>query len=331
MYVDMRHREKKQLDLELSQHFGTKQQHPNERHKEEGEENSQILSAAGDDAEHFLLHQNLQSLENSIRMGNCHFCTLVRNLVFQTPEDGPDNTTQDTLIWIQISEWPNSVYISVRLSQDDDLSVIERIYRSRHATFHVEKVTKFKSIPTSDPLSSDVSYTSTTGSKKHFQLCHFWLRECLEKHPFCDSKTLAFSPARHLEIHHSNPSGSFSVKLSQCHKVNATYCTLSYRWGGLLSSFTLRSETVAAFEHEIPFEKLPKTIRHAIEITSALGQRYLWIDCLCISQNSESDWASQSRQMCSIYEHAVCTIAAERAGNIDEGLFRTRSPLTYAM
>ena len=76
-------------------------------------------------------------------MGNCHFCTLERTLVFQTPEDGPDNTTQDTLIWIQISEWPNSVYISVRLSQDDDLSVIERIYRSRHATFHVEKVTKF--------------------------------------------------------------------------------------------------------------------------------------------------------------------------------------------
>ena len=68
MYVDMRHREKKQLDLELSQHFGTKQQHPNERHKEEGEENSQILSAAGDDTEHFLLHQSLQSLENSIHM-----------------------------------------------------------------------------------------------------------------------------------------------------------------------------------------------------------------------------------------------------------------------
>lgn len=92
---------------------------------------------------------------------------------------------------------------------------------------------------------------------------------------------------------------------------------------------TLQSETLAKFEQGISFEKLPKTIQQAVEVTYALGQRYLWIDCLCIIQNSESDCALQSRQMCSIYEHAVCTIAAESARNIDQGLFKKQNPLTY--
>ena len=33
--------------------------------------------------------------------------------------------------------------------------------------------------------------------------------------------------------------------------------------------------------------------------------------------------------MCSIYEHAVCTIAAESARNTTDGVFTERNPLTY--
>jgi hypothetical protein len=61
LVAKMYRRRQSQLDLELCQHFGTKRHHPNERHKEEGEENSQIPSAGRDDTEHFLLHQNLEA------------------------------------------------------------------------------------------------------------------------------------------------------------------------------------------------------------------------------------------------------------------------------
>jgi hypothetical protein len=48
----------------------------------------------------------------------------------------------------------------------------------------------------------------------------------------------------------------------------------------------------------------------AVTITRKLGQRYLWIDSLCIIQNSPEDWAKEAALMASVYGAACCTLAA---------------------
>ncbi|GME23386.1 HET-domain-containing protein [Neofusicoccum parvum] len=65
----------------------------------------------------------------------------------------------------------------------------------------------------------------------------------------------------------------------------------------------------------------PKTFRDAIAITSRLQVRYLWIDSLCIIQNSREDWAKESGLMCSVYGNSHCNIAATAASNSSEGCF----------
>jgi len=70
----------------------------------------------------------------------------------------------------------------------------------------------------------------------------------------------------------------------------------------------------------IPVSELPKTFQDAIEITGAIGLRYLWIDSLCIVQDSETDWAAHVGRMASIYENAYITLAAG-ASEDDEGGF----------
>lgn len=104
------------------------------------------------------------------------------------------------------------------------------------------------------------------------------------------------------------------------------YATLSHRWG---SKETLRLEVnnVKNFKQEIPWERLPKTFQDAMEATRHLGIRYIWIDSLCIIQNSPngSDWTAESAKMTSVYENSYVNLAAADALNSTEGCFFDRN------
>ena len=66
---------------------------------------------------------------------------------------------------------------------------------------------------------------------------------------------------------------------------------------------------------------LPATFQHAIQVVRSLGFRYLWIDSLCIVQDSVQDWSSESIKMAQIYENAAITLAAVDTDDSDSGLF----------
>ena len=69
---------------------------------------------------------------------------------------------------------------------------------------------------------------------------------------------------------------------------------------------------------------LPKTFREAIEVTRRLGVQYLWIDALCIVQDSMEDWEYESSRMAQIFQDSLLTLAAADAATPFEGLFRER-------
>lgn len=47
--------------------------------------------------------------------------------------------------------------------------------------------------------------------------------------------------------------------------------------------------------------------------------RYVWIDSLCIIQDSKKDWEKEAAQMALVYSNAYCTIAASSPANGNEG------------
>lgn len=69
---------------------------------------------------------------------------------------------------------------------------------------------------------------------------------------------------------------------------------------------------------------LPKTFQNAVEVTRAIGLRYLWIDSLCIVQDDRDDWLRESQEMGLIYQYARITVAASHARDGTEGLFLQR-------
>ena len=66
--------------------------------------------------------------------------------------------------------------------------------------------------------------------------------------------------------------------------------------------------------------EIPKTIRHAIELVGLLGERYLWVDRLCICQDDEETKASQIDIMGDIYGNALVTIIAASGWDANHGL-----------
>lgn len=82
------------------------------------------------------------------------------------------------------------------------------------------------------------------------------------------------------------------------------YVTLSHCWGQTDSIHSIQTERHNLRDHKkvIKFLSLPKTFQDAVTLCRELGIKYLWIDSLCIIQNDEADWVTESAKMGSIYE-----------------------------
>ncbi|EPE32864.1 hypothetical protein GLAREA_05876 [Glarea lozoyensis ATCC 20868] len=103
------------------------------------------------------------------------------------------------------------------------------------------------------------------------------------------------------------------------------YAALSHCWGDPAQKpLTTTIENERSHETGISVEVLPQSFKDAVAVARFLNIRYLWIDSLCILQDSESDWATESRQMADIYKNAKVTIAAACAENSHAGFLRTR-------
>ena len=67
---------------------------------------------------------------------------------------------------------------------------------------------------------------------------------------------------------------------------------------------------IAGMKQHIKLENLQETIVDAVVLTRELGIEYLWVDALCIIQDSNEDWEQESTKMASLYANAILTIAS---------------------
>ena len=93
--------------------------------------------------------------------------------------------------------------------------------------------------------------------------------------------------------------------------------------GGSSVSLQLKRACLTQMEKAIPIESLPPSFQDAVHITRRLGFDYIWIDSLCIIQDSPEDWNQESGRMAYIYSNSVLTISAEAAQDGSFGIFRS--------
>lgn len=88
---------------------------------------------------------------------------------------------------------------------------------------------------------------------------------------------------------------------------------MSYCWGGP-QQFVTTVATLDSRRAGFKTQQLPQTLQDAVNLTKSLGLEYLWIDAVCILQDSADDKAIELPKMPSYYRNAHLTICAGGKG-----------------
>ena len=159
-----------------------------------------------------------------------------------------------------------------------------------------------------------------------------WMGECLTSHSKCfDIQTVTATrdilPLRLLDLAPASHTDLIKLESSEPLPVHTVYATLSHCWGGHCKT-SLTTSSIAKFQTGIHLNTLPRTFHDAVLLTRKLGIRYLWIDALCIVQDSHQEWTHQASLMGDYYANSSLTISATGSSDSDGGLYHSRSPLS---
>lgn len=161
-----------------------------------------------------------------------------------------------------------------------------------------------------------------TGSPQALELIRHWLDTCQEHHEDCPKmKEPPELPTRIIDV--GPQDGSEEPFLYLPSGTCGHFVTLSHCWGGKQPITTTRS-SLPDRQAGIPLSTLPRTFAESVSVVRRLGFRFLWIDSLCILQDSVDDWEAESPKMGDYYWNSAFTILAADSTDSSQGLFRER-------
>ena len=138
---------------------------------------------------------------------------------------------------------------------------------------------------------------------------------CLDEYPQRAQTKHDVGPSRLLDL--SSFKNSHDVRFIQvAARCQYNFVCLSHCWGSpSVRPIQTTKRSISQHRKRIPFTHLSLTFKDAVRITRDLGQRYLWIDSLCIVQDDEQDWVKEASKMPNIYGAAMLTLAALKSAD----------------
>ncbi|KAM5356859.1 hypothetical protein ACJ41O_003505 [Fusarium nematophilum] len=255
----------------------------------------------------------------------CPLCNLASRAIERYGCRGIPGDTQSFLTW----EVDGRAEDSANPKRVVTVNKTRRLRLSWGEEGNVGQVYLVLTAPNSNPgSSSDIPspWAHFLGRELHDQtekqaLIKSWLDLCLKKHKKTCSGTHG-TDEDHLKLVRETYFGVIDVVDMQLKGLPiikgrpAPYVALSYVWGADRKRpryMTTNRTVMTHIKHGglgIAWAKLPRTIQDAILLVSRLGERYIWIDSLCIVQDRPNCWENNARAMHLIYGHAHFTICA---------------------
>ena len=301
-----------------------------------------LLTRASEDHRYVLSPEHRPLLEHHVGASRCHLCLLfqlerekyVHNKWDEALSHGGfssrssllDFAIADTTLKISTRSWGLSLetpLLAKSTAPEYDIEVFMGRWRESRAKFNIVQR------PLSPLLEPEIT---STASPSVISIAKQWLISC-SKHRACQSLAYEpFVPTRLLGVGRSEePLACFLVdRIDLCGKP-VRYFALSHCWGDDVP-VTLTVENYSRMKGGIAVAALSKTFRDAISATRALGVEYLWIDSLCIIQNSLDgcDWNRESMLMMHVFANAACTLSATASISSQGGCFRNRPGELYS-
>ncbi|KAF2795050.1 HET-domain-containing protein [Melanomma pulvis-pyrius CBS 109.77] len=147
-----------------------------------------------------------------------------------------------------------------------------------------------------------------------------WMRDC-EAHECCAPQNDVPLPSRVIEV--SPKDNPCRPRLISSEGRTGKYATLSYCWGSQ-PNYLLTTSNIQQLREGLNMNSIPQTIRDAISVATTIPVDYLWIDALCILQDSNEDKIIELAKMEHIYRDSLVTIVAASANDVSNGLLECR-------
>lgn len=161
----------------------------------------------------------------------------------------------------------------------------------------------------------------------NIELGKSWLQSCQQNHSRCPQEPESKMPTRVIDVG-SEDAQENNIVGPKLHislpSASGQWAALSYCWGPS-QNVILTLATLEAMKEAIPYNALPQTIADAVTTTRRLGLKYLWVDALCIIQDSATDWEKESANMGNIYNKSIVTIQASNASTSAAGFLQPRA------
>ncbi|KAI1483885.1 HET-domain-containing protein [Daldinia eschscholtzii] len=149
-----------------------------------------------------------------------------------------------------------------------------------------------------------------------------WVDDCQRNHQCTVPST--FLPTRLIDV--GNPLHPHLVETSSIEPEG--YVTLSYVWG-TKQDYILTQDTLPIKLDSLDVQKIPQSVADAMEVTRQLGFRYIWVDALCIIQDSLEDKFKELPLMAKIYQHSAITVTAANSTGAFDGFFKPPKPPVF--
>lgn len=220
---------------------------------------------------------------------------------------------------VQLSSEPSLVHIDIRKDYSTSSLLDNNI--------DVDGLTKIDT-PTSRYAQQRRSFF--TGSRVSLDLAKSWLDRCIDGHHLCRQTNTLQMPTRLIDISSGNKSLFVHSTSGAQGEHHVEYVALSHCWGDA-QFLKLRKANFLELRDEFSIDELPRTWREAIAVARDLGLKYIWIDALCIIQDSSYDWSLESPLMGSVYGNCSLNLAALDGKSSGEGLFSFRNPMLHTL
>lgn len=281
--------------------------------------------------------RTLPLLRDSYKRG-CHLCSLIwESLVNRLPRTSSEYQGIQDEIPLELALFPTPEYHTIGSSSKELYKLRWEMGIPRQWSEFCISIHLLRSYEdTSDPptLSASTVSTKAPTSRSFYRK---YMEVCDKTHTECHVKRAKRLPTRLLRVAPAL-SGSDTVPSIQLvspgdegleFPVDTKFTALSYCWGRY-PGLQLKTSNYQALTKDVPFDGLPATIQDSVQVTIELGLQYLWVDALCIVQDSIKDWTHEAAKMCDVYQGCSITLAASGAEDSNGGLFAVRDPLRHA-
>ena len=151
----------------------------------------------------------------------------------------------------------------------------------------------------------------------NIDLVKHWMHLCDDQHTSCRRLDQNQEALKRHKIRLVDVKEQKVISASQAER----YVALSYVWGSNTKPLLKRdSITRYSAPNSLSGPTIPQTILDALLFVRNIGERYLWIDTLCIVQDDDSDKLPQLSIMDSIYNNAYLVIVAAAGCDAHFGL-----------